>query len=407
MATAAFRTLVSLSLALLLGACNGSDSGGGGGGGGTAPPPGASNNLRLQPVTAAAVLLRPVFLTAPAGDFNRFFVVEQGGLIRILDALSGAPRGTPFLDVSGLITSGGEQGLLGMAFDPDFGPPLNNRRFYIYYTDTNGDIVIARYLASTANADLANPASDRILKTIAHPTNDNHNGGMLAFGPDRCLYAGTGDGGGSGDPSNNAQTTTSLLGKILRLNPEDGEACTNIASNPFSAGGGAAEVWSYGLRNPWRFSFDRTTGDLYIGDVGQSQREEVDAVLAPSAGRELNFGWHIMEGFLCFNPPSGCNTTGLTPPILDYTHDNGACSIVGGYVYRGPSNASLVGTYFYADFCAGFVRSFRLQNGQLGTQNSWPLLSPPGGRITSFGEDARGELYLMTEVGELFRVVGN
>src|SRR5512134_672804 len=200
--------LVSLTLLFFLGACNGSDSGIGGG---TAPPPGTSNSLRLQPVTAAAVLLRPVFLTAPPGDLNRFFVVELGGLIRILDALSGAPRVTPFLDVQGLITSGGERGLLGMAFDPDFGPPLNNRRFYIYYTDTNGDIVIARYLASTTNADVANPASDRILKTIPHSTNNNHNGGMLAFGPDRCLYAGTGDGGGSGDPNNNGQTTTRLL----------------------------------------------------------------------------------------------------------------------------------------------------------------------------------------------------
>lgn len=396
--------LVSLTLLFFLGACNGSDSGIGGG---TAPPPGTSNSLRLQPVTAAAVLLRPVFLTAPPGDLNRFFVVEQGGLIRILDALSGAPRVTPFLDVQGLITSGGERGLLGMAFDPDFGPPLNNRRFYIYYTDTNGDIVIARYLASTTNADVANPASDRILKTIPHSTNNNHNGGMLAFGPDRCLYAGTGDGGGSGDPNNNGQTTTSLLGKILRLNPENGDACTNFTDNPFANSGGAPEVWSYGLRNPWRFSFDRTTGDLYIGDVGQSQREEVDAVFAPSAGRQLNFGWNIMEGFICFNPPSGCNTTGLTLPVLDYTHDDGACSITGGYVYRGQSNPSINGTYFYADFCAGFVRSFRLQNGQLGTQNSWPLLSPTGGRITSFGEDARGELYLMTEAGELSRIVAN
>jgi hypothetical protein len=410
MSCPASRTLVPLILILLLfGACNGSDSGLGGGG--TAPPPGTSNSLRLQPVTAAAVLLRPVFLTAPPEDFNRFFVVEQGGLIKILDALSGAPRSTPFLDVSGLITSGSigtERGLLGMAFDPDFGPPINNRRFYIYYTDTNGNIVIARYLASTANADVANPSSDRILKTIIRdPANNNHNGGMLAFGPDRCLYAGTGDGGGSGDPNNNGQTTTTLLGKILRLNPENGDACMNFADNPFANGGGAPEVWSYGLRNPWRFSFDRTTGDLYIGDVGQNQREEVDTVFAPSAGREINFGWRIMEGFLCFNPPSGCNTTGLTLPVLDYTHDDGACSITGGYVYRGQSNASITGTYFFADFCAGFVRSFRLQNGQLGTQNSWPLLSPPGGRITSFGEDARGELYLMTEVGELFRIVAN
>lgn len=414
------RILVSACIglfALFLVACSSDD--GGGGGGGMAPPPAPSNTLRLQPVAASAILASPLFLTAPPNDLNRLFIVEQGGLIRVLDALSGAPRATPFLDVRALITNpsvGTERGLLGMAFDPDFGPPINNRRFYIYYTDTNGDIVIARYLASTANPDVANPASDRVLKTITRdPANNNHNGGMLAFGPDRCLYAGPGDGGGTGDPPNNAQTTTSLLGKLLRLDPENGNACTFITNNPFATSGGAPEVWSYGLRNPFRFSFDRTTGDLYIGDVGQSQREEVDAALAPSAGRGLNFGWKIMEGFLCFNPPSGCNTSGLTLPILDYEHDpdTGACSIIGGYVYRGTSNAAVVGTYFYADFCAGFVRSFRLQNGQLGTQNSWPLLSPPSGeQITSFGEDARGELYLVTQnpttqTGRVFHVIAN
>jgi hypothetical protein len=347
-----------------------------------------------------------VFLTAPPGDLNRLFVVEQGGLIKILNSLNGTPRPNPFLDVSGLVTSdvaiGGERGLLGMAFDPNI-----TGRFFIYYADTNGDIVIARYFTNSSNADLADTSTALILKTINHRANSNNYGGMLAFGPDGCLYAGTGDGGGSGDPANNAQTTTSLLGKILRLDPNTGNACTFVTNNPFAGGGGAPEVWSFGLRNPWRFSFDRTTGDLYIGDVGQSQREEVDAVLAPNAGQRINFGWNIMEGFLCFNPPSGCNQFGLTLPILDYTHDNGACSIIGGYVYRGPLNPAAAGRYFYADFCAGFVRSFQLQNGQPGSQNSWPLLSPPGNQITSFGEDARGELYLMTLGGGLFHIVAN
>ena len=409
MASPASHLLIFLSsaaFALSVTACNGSD---GGGGGGLSPPPAPSNSLRLQPFPA--VLTAPVFLTSPSGDpGNRLFIVEQGGLIKILNPLNGTPNANPFLDVSGLITSGSigtERGLLGMAFDPAFGPPTNNGRFYIYYTDANGDIVIARYLVNSSNTNLADPSSAFILKTIDHRANANHNGGMLAFGPDACLYAGAGDGGGSGDTANNAQTTTSLLGKILRLDPNTGNACTNVTSNPFASGGGAPEVWSYGLRNPFRFSFDRTTGDLYIGDVGENQREEVDAVLAPSAGRGLNFGWHIMEGFLCFNPPSGCNTSGLTLPILDYTHDNGACSIIGGYVYRGTSNAAVVGTYFYADFCAGFVRSFQLQNGQLGQQNSWPLLSPSGGQISSFGEDARGELYLLTLGGTVSRIVAN
>ena len=403
MSTPAFRILIFLSavaFALSVAACNGSENGGGGGMGMT-PPPASSNSLRLQ--SFPSVLTAPVFLTAPSGDLTRLFVVEQGGLIRILDSLNGTPRANPFLDVRGLISSGGERGLLGMAFDPDY---ATNRRFYIYYTNSAGDLVIARYLVSSSNAESADSSSAIILKTIAHPTNSNNNGGMLAFGPDRCLYAGTGDGGGSGDTANNAQTTTSLLGKILRLDPETGNACTNVTGNPFAAGGGAAEVWSFGLRNPWRFSFDRSNGALYIGDVGESRREEVDAVLGPSAGRGINFGWHTMEGFLCFDPSSGCNTSGLTLPVLDYTHDAGACSITGGYVYRGPLNPARNGTYFYADFCAGFVRSFQLQNGQPGSQTDWPLLSP-GSQITSFGEDARGELYLMTQAGNVFRIVPN
>jgi glucose/arabinose dehydrogenase len=383
-------------LCALMAACNGSDEVGGGGAG---PPPATSNSLRLQTVTA--VLSSPVFLTAPTGDVGRLFIVEQGGLIRILNSLDGTPRATPFLDVAGLIVTGGEQGLLGMAFDPNY---AGNGRFYIYYTNTAGDIVIARYGVSS-NPDIANAGAQAILKTIAHPTNQNHNGGMLAFGPDGCLYAGIGDGGGRGDPNGNAQNTNSLLGKILRLDPETGSACGT--DNPFANGtGGAPEVWSFGLRNPWRFSFDRSTGVLYIGDVGQDQREEVDAVVGPNAGQGVNFGWNIMEGFACFNPPSGCNSSGLTPPILDYSHDAGACSVTGGYIYRGTLNPAVNGSYFYADYCAGFVRSFQLQGGRPSSQNTWPLLSP-GGQITSFGEDARGELYILTQTGGLSRIVAN
>jgi glucose/arabinose dehydrogenase len=383
-------------LCALMAACNGSDEVGGGGAG---PPPATSNSLRLQTVTA--VLSSPVFLTAPTGDVGRLFIVEQGGLIRILNSLDGTPRATPFLDVAGLIVTGGEQGLLGMAFDPNY---AGNGRFYIYYTNTAGDIVIARYGVSS-NPDIANAGAQAILKTIAHPTNQNHNGGMLAFGPDGCLYAGIGDGGGNGDPNGHAQNTNSLLGKILRLDPETGSACGT--DNPFATGtGGAPEVWSFGLRNPWRFSFDRSTGVLYIGDVGQDQREEVDAVVGPNAGQGVNFGWNIMEGFACFNPPSGCNSSGLTPPILDYSHDAGACSVTGGYVYRGTLNPAVNGSYFYADYCAGFVRSFQLQGGRPSSQNTWPLLSP-GGQITSFGEDARGELYILTQTGGLSRIVAN
>jgi len=412
MSLPASRKLLSLCFVLcglFLVACSGDN--GGGIGGGAGPAPGPSNSLTLQPVATSTVFSSPLFLTAPIGNSSetRLFIVEQGGLIRIVDVSSGALIGT-FLDLSSRVLSGGERGLLGMAFDPDY---ATNGFFYVYYTAkatgaiAAGDIVIARYQANPPTNNVAS-STETVLKTIPHPTNANHNGGMLAFGPDRCLYAGVGDGGGSGDPPNNAQTKTTLLGKILRLNPLTGNPCAFVSNNPFVLPGGDPAMWSYGLRNPYRFSFDRTTGNLYIGDVGESQREEVDVAQAPDAGRAINYGWHIMEGFLCFDPPSGCNTAGLTLPILDYTHDDGACSIIGGYVYRGTKNSSISGTYFYGDLCAGFVRSFQLQNGKLGTQNTWPLLSPPAGQqITSFGEDAQGELYLVTQPSGLFRLVAN
>ena len=388
----------SLSIGLAFSACSGS-----GDSGMTAndpsPPPPASIAVKLQPITTG--LSAPVFMTAPPGDNNRLFIVEQGGKIKIIDVPTQSPLPTPFLDLSAAIMSGGEQGLLGMAFDPGY---TSNGGFYVYYTDLSGNIVIARYLVSIANEDLADPSTAVTLLTILHPANTNHNGGMLAFGLDGCLYAGTGDGGGSGDPNNNGQNTFSLLGKIIRLDPDTGSACTKFITNPFATGvGGAPEVWSFGLRNPWRFSFDRQNGDLYIGDVGQGSREEVDVALFPNVGRQSNYGWSVMEGFLCFNPPSGCNSTGLTLPVLDYPHIDSACSIIGGYVYRGTAIPALNGTYFYADLCARFVRSFIFQNGQVTNQFNWSNLSP-GTSITSFGEDAQGELYIMTLGGGLWRI---
>jgi glucose/arabinose dehydrogenase len=334
------------------------------------------------------------------------FIVQQGGLIRIFDLFARSFRGASFLDVSGLLSAGGERGLLGLAFDPGYAA---NRQFYIFYTDANGDVVVARFLRDSTNQDIADPTSRVPLLTVPHPGFSNHNGGMLAFGPDQCLYVGIGDGGGSGDPGNNGQNTNQRLGKILRIDPNTGAACTNNGvSNPFAGGGGAPEIWSLGLRNPWRFSFDRQTGDLYIGDVGQNCREEIDVSLAPNAGQGINYGWRLAEGFALFDP-SGCpgsTTPPNTPPVLDYLHDNGACSVTGGYVYRGTTQPSLAGTYFYGDFCSGFVRSFRFLSGQVTQQTEWPLLAP-GGNITSFGEDAQGELYLMTLQGNLFQVVPN
>jgi glucose/arabinose dehydrogenase len=366
------------------------------------PPLPQSNSLRLQPISTS--LSSPVFMTAPPNDSTRLFIVQQGGLIRIFDVVGGSLLTIPFLNISSLLSTGGERGLLGMAFDPLY---TFNRQFYVYYTNTAGNIVIARYLRNATDPNLADSSLATQLLTVAHPTFSNHNGGMLAFGPDGCLYAGIGDGGGSGDPNNNGQNLSSLLGKLLRLNPDTGAPCNNVIINPFVLLGGAQQIWSLGLRNPWRFSFDRLTDDLYIGDVGQGAREEIDVAVVPNAGRQANYGWRFMEGFLCFNPSSSCNSGGLTLPVLDYPHASGACSVTGGYVYRGDAIPSLRGTYFYGDFCAGFVRSFRYQNGQPTEQTEWPLLSPPGGSITSFGEDFSGELYLMTQGGGLFKFIPN
>jgi len=300
-----------------------------------------------------------------------------------------------FLTVTG-ITSGEEQGLLGAAFDQNYN---TNGRFYIYFTDANGAITIARLLVSPTDPNVAAPASQVTLVSIPHPTFDNHNGGMLAFGPDGCLYAGVGDGGGSGDPNNNAQTLGSRLGKILRIDPTTGTACTSGTINPFVLSGGNQLIWSYGLRNPWRFSFDGD--DLYIGDVGQDAREEINVSAGPNAGRGLNYGWRLMEGSACFNPSTNCNNGTLTLPTVEYTHDNGACSVTGGYVYRGQAIPAVQGTYFYADFCAKFVRSFRFNNGSALEQTEWPLLAASS--ITSFGQDGSGELYILTQSGTVPR----
>jgi glucose/arabinose dehydrogenase len=348
-------------------------------------------------------------MTAVPGDNTRLFVVEQGGRIQIFDVTTKSVRAT-FLDISSsgsnLISSGGERGLLGIAFDPSYN---TNRRFYVYYTDISGNIVIARYLRDQNNPDLADSGFPPVvLLTIPHPGQANHNGGMLAFGPDGCLFAGPGDGGGAGDPGNNGQNPNVRLGKLLRVDPSTGGACTFGTTNPFSGGGGDPLIWSLGLRNPWRFSFDRQTGDLYIADVGQDTLEEIDISLAVNGGgKGLNFGWNIMEGSLCFPIGSPCTQNGLTLPALDYDHSQGACAIIGGYVYRGSAMPALTGTYFYGDLCAGFVRSLRNIGGQVTQQNDWPLLSLSGNNITSFGEDASGELYLMTSQGGLFRIVPN
>jgi glucose/arabinose dehydrogenase len=358
----------------------------------TTPPTQSTDSVTLRPV--ATGLDFPLYLTAPAGD-PRLFIVEKTGRIRIVK--NGALIGTPFLDLSAAVSGGSEQGLLGLAFDPHYG---TTGRFYVDYTDTNGDTRIARFHVST-DADVADASSQEVLLTIDQPYS-NHNGGQLAFGPDAYLYVGMGDGGSGGDPQGHGQNANDLLGSLLRLDVSGATGYTVPSGNPYAAGGGRGEVFSIGLRNPWRFSFDRQGGDLYIADVGQNEREEVDVSTAASGGgRGLNYGWNRMEGTACYT--GGCDRSGLILPVIDYTHADG-CSVTGGYVYRGQALPALAGTYFYADFCNGWVRSFRYQNGQAGSPREWPMLKP-GGQVTSFGEDAAGELYILEAGGKVFQIV--
>ena len=362
----------------------------------TQQPPPVALDLALE--TVATTFAFPLLATAPVGD-PRLFVVEKGGLVKIVKG--GAVLSAPFLDLRGVISNGGEQGLLGLAFDPQYG---TNGRFFVSYTNTAGDNVLASYLVSS-NADVAAAGSGVIRLTVGQPY-DNHNGGHIAFGPDGYLYMGIGDGGSGGDPDGHGQDRNDLLGSILRLDVSAAAGYAVPASNPLvGVPGTRGELWNWGLRNPWRFSFDRSTGDLYIGDVGQGEREEIDVATAASGGgKGVNYGWNIMEGTQCYNAGS-CNMTGLTLPVLDYTHSDG-CSVTGGYVYRGAAIPDLAGTYFYADYCSGWVRSFRYTGGQVTEAGSWSALAP-GGNISSFGEDGTGELYVLTSAGGVYRIVAN
>ncbi|NJP11113.1 MAG: hypothetical protein HC866_17920 [Leptolyngbyaceae cyanobacterium RU_5_1] len=371
-----------------------------------------------EPITLPPIVLTPQVSgfsspvhIANAGDgSNRLFVVEQAGRIRIIQ--DGIVLPTPFLDITNIVRSGGEEGLLSVAFPPDY---VSKRYFYVYYTDQNGDNVVACYQL-TADDNVAESSAGQIILTMPHPTFSNHNGGQLAFGADGYLYIGSGDGGGGGDPDNNAQNLNSLLGKILRIDTESPGTITYRipSSNPFSEPGDSDrtthpddptdsdrdEIWALGLRNPWRFSFDRQTGDLYIGDVGQGAREEVDFQPAASLGGE-NYGWKIMEGSVQF---SSGDTTGLVLPVAEYDHSQGR-SITGGFVYRGTEEPTLQGIYFYADFTNG--RIWGLQQTQFGNQSGWKsqlILDSPYG-ISSFGQDQAGNLYVADySAGDIYKI---
>ncbi|MEX2048483.1 MAG: PQQ-dependent sugar dehydrogenase [Gemmatimonadota bacterium] len=354
------------------------------------------DTVALEPV--AQGLTGAVYVTAPADDTERLFVVRRGGIVSIVR--DGAPLATPFLDLTGAVAQGDEQGLLSIAFHPAY---ASNGYAYASYTNTDGDTRIVRYTVS-ADPDQLDPTTADTLLALDQPFT-NHNGGLIAFGPDGYLYVGLGDGGSGNevDPDDNGQTLATLLGSLLRLDVDGGSPYAIPADNPFAGQTNARpEAWAYGLRNPWRFSFDRVTGDLYIADVGQSALEEVNFQPAASPGGE-NYGWRVMEGSLCHDPASGCNTSGLALPIYEYGHAEG-CSVTGGYAYRGSAYPTLEGRYFFADFCGGWIRSFVVMNGvaQDVQDHTGDLGTLP--QITSFGEDGVGELYVVSLGGGVWKL---
>lgn len=354
------------------------------------PDPSGSEVIAMEIVNG---LDSPVYLTSPTGD-DRLFIVELEGTIRIFD--DGRLLPTPFLDIRGDVSTGNEQGLLSMAFHPDY---ADNGFFYINYTDGDGDTRVERYRVS-ANPNVADAGSATLVLMVEQPYG-NHNGGLLKFGPDGMLYIGMGDGGSGGDPLEHGQNPHSLLGALLRIDVDRGNPYAIPNGNPFANGvAGRPEIWAIGLRNPWRFSFDRVGGTLYLADVGQGRREEIN--VTPSTTPGLNFGWNTMEGTLCFDPGQGCSTAGLVMPVHEYANPTSGCSVTGGYVYRGEAIPDLNGHYFYGDFCAGVVRSFRMVGGAATSHLEWDF--GPLGRITSFGEDARGEIYVVVQQGRIYRI---
>lgn len=349
----------------------------------------------------ASNLSKPVFLTSAKDGTGRLFIVEQTGRIKIY--VNSAVRATPFLSIPGSVSGGSEQGLLGLAFHPAY---KTNRKLYINFTDVNGDTIIREYRASSTNPNVVDTRTARTVLKINQPY-DNHNGGMIAFGPDGYLYIGMGDGGSGGDPGNRAQSKTTLLGKMLRINVNGTTSTKGYlipSTNPYVGKTGLDEIWQIGLRNPWRFSFDRTNGDLWIGDVGQNAWEEIDHATLRSngAGRGVNWGWRVMEGRHCYSPMSGCSGLGKILPIVEFDHGNGRCAVTGGYVYRGSAIPALAGAYLFADYCSGEI--FWIAANATSPATRQPLLDTSF-NISSFGESAAGELYVLDLGGRLYAVV--
>ena len=381
-----FLLNVLLFLTLFLPAC----------GGGTSsieppPPPPA-----LTLTTVVSGLSNPLALEHPPGD-NRFFVVGQRGTIRIIE--NGVLQAGNFLDIQGLTNfDQGEQGLVGLAFHPNYS---TNGLFYVNYTSSSGGLhtVIAEFHTPAGSPNQADPNSERILLTVSQPF-ANHKGGQLAFGPDNLLYLGLGDGGSEDDPNNNGQNLFTMLGKILRIGVDppfaSGKQYAIPADNPFASGGGSLEIWAYGLRNPWRFSFERGGTRLFAGDVGQDMWEEVDLITKGG-----NFGWRVMEGNHCFNPSSGCDTSGKVAPIAEYSHTSDGIAVIGGYVYKGTAIPDLANAYVFGDL-----------NGKIWSlteapANTWTrtLLLSTGRTISSFGQDSAGEVYVVDLNGSVLKLV--
>jgi hypothetical protein len=349
------------------------------------------DSLRVQTIVTG--LNSPVDLAAPAND-PRLFVVEQDGRIRIIQ--NGQLLTTPFLDIRSKVGNVGERGLLGLAFHPNF---ATNRFFYVNYTNLAGDTRVERYTANAADPNIADPSSARLIIAIDQPQ-PNHNGGQIVFGPDGKLFIGMGDGGGGGDPEGHGQDRTTLLGDLLRIDVDAADPYGIPTDNPYATSTQfRPEIWASGLRNPWRFAFDRPAGMLYIADVGQGQWEEINAVSASQSG--VNYGWNTMEGAHCYSA-SSCDRNGLQLPVHEYSHDDG-CSVTGGRVYRGSQIPGIVGVYFYSDHCSGWLKSFRLVNGSATDHRTWEIGSL--GNVTAFGEDAAGELYMLTGNGRVHKLV--
>jgi glucose/arabinose dehydrogenase len=360
--------------------------------GSTPPARTAASGVRLAKV---GDFTNPLYVTAPPGDTKRVFVVEQGGRIWVL--VNGKRVRQPFLNIADRIVSGGEQGLLSMAFAPDY---ARTGRFYVDFTDRNGDSRIEEFRRSKRSANRADSSSARQILFVDQPY-PNHNGGLALFGPDKLLYVGFGDGGAGGDPQNRAQNLNSLLGKILRIDPRRSgvKSYRSPASNPFVGKAGRNEIYAYGLRNPWRFSFDRKTGDLYIGDVGQDRFEEIDFE-RKGAARGRNFGWSCFEGSRAYDTSRSC--PGAVPPLLDYGRSHGECSVTGGVVVRDPSLPALAGRYVYGDYCRGQLLSLRVSGGRAVDLGSLDLHVSG---LSSFGEDARGHIYVTSLAGPVYRLV--